>query len=149
MLDGFVKRREASGGRKTYRTQLMKYAQEIKNFEDITEGYFKIKFKPFLAGDIAEQLQRMQIMAQIGQASGKPLISSTEIRRAQEMGDEIDWGSEGESADYIFKAPGLIEEPMQQLANPNPHLTGPENTVQKKQNLLDVKKALSDLGMMG
>ena len=147
VLDGFVKRREASGGRKEYRTMLARYAQEIKGFEGILDGYFEIKFKPFLTGDIAEAISRMQQMAAIGATSGKSVISSTEIRRGMEMSDDIDFGSD-ESADYIFKPPGLVEEPEAPIANPNPHLA-PENTVTQKQNLLEVKKALRDLGMFG
>src|SRR5664280_576152 len=62
VLDGFVKRREMSGGRKDCRTLIAKYAQEFKAQEDITEGYFKVEFKPFLGKDLLEALQRMQTL---------------------------------------------------------------------------------------
>ena len=43
------------------------------------------------------------------------------------MSDEIDFGEEGESADYQEFPNGDFE-----IANSNPHLTGPENTVTKE-----------------
>ena len=45
---------------------IAKYAQEIKTQEDITEGYFKVEFKPFLGKDLLEALGRMQTLWQMG-----------------------------------------------------------------------------------
>lgn len=130
VLDGFVKRREYSGGRKEYRRLISGYAQEIKAQESISEGYFKLEFKPFLAKDLMDVLTRMQLLWQMG-ATGK-----TEIRRSQDMSENIDFGSKDESADY------------QEIPNSNPHLEGPQNTVQTKQNLIEFKKSLEDLKLI-
>jgi hypothetical protein len=137
VLDGFIKRREMSGGRKDCRNLIAKYAQEVKTQEDITEGYFKVEFKPFLGKDLLEALGRMQTLWQMG-AAGK-----TELRRSQDMSDEIDFGEEGESADYQDLPNGDFE-----IANSNPHLIGPENTVTKKQNLIKFKKSLESLELL-
>jgi hypothetical protein len=137
VLDGFIKRREMSGGRKDCRNLIASYAQEVKAQEDITEGYFKVEFKPFLGKDFLESLQRMQILWTMGMAS------KTEGRRTQDMSDEIDFGEEGESADYQDLPGGDFE-----IANANPHLAGPENTVTKKQNLIEFKKSLQDIGLI-
>ena len=126
-----------SGGRKDCRNLIARYAQEIKTQEDITEGYFKVEFKPFLGKDLLEALGRMQTLWQMGGAS------KTELRRTQDMSDEIDFGAEGESADYQDLPNGDFE-----IANANPHLTGPENTVTQKQNLIKFKKSLESLELL-
>jgi len=61
-------------------------------------------------------------MLQQREAAGK-----TEIRCSQDMSENIDFGAEVESADYHDLPSGNFE-----IANANPHLTGPENTVTKK-----------------
>jgi hypothetical protein len=131
ILNGTIKKREAMGSRKTYRKLIAKYAQEIKTQAGIIEGYFKIEYKPFLSKDLLGILQRMQILWQIG-ATGK-----TEVRRSQDMSDSIDFGAENESADY------------QEIPNSNLHLETPPNTVQQKQNLIQLKKSLRGLKVIG
>lgn len=126
MTDSFVRRREASGGRKDCRKLITRYAQEVKTAEDIIEGYFKIEFKPFLMKDLLAILERMKLLYEMG-ATG-----ATEIRRSQDMPDSIDFGAEGESADY------------QTIPNYNPGITieNPEEQNQKVQEFKTVMKSL-------
>lgn len=130
MTDTFIRRREASGGRKEYRKLISRYAQEIKSQEGILEGYFKVEFKPFLQKDLTAVLQRMQVLYQMNSTS------KTEIRRSQDMQDSIDFGLEDESADY------------QTIPNSNPHLEDPINSVQKKNRLLSLNKTLKELNLI-
>lgn len=137
IIGGVVRERESNGngGRKEYRTLITSYAQEIKSMEGINEGYFKLKFKPFLAQDLEAILNRMIKLREVGAAS------KTELRRSQDMADEIDFGAKGESADYQeIPSDTLIE-------NPNPHLE-PENSVEKKQRLVELKKSFRQMGVL-
>lgn len=133
IIESVVRRREATGSRKNYIRLLSGYAQEIKNQAGILEGYFKIKFKPFLSTDLLAELQRMNLLWQMG------ATSKTELRRNQDMSDNIDFGAEGESADYQDLLNSDYEIP-----NVNSHLTGGETTVQKNQRFIELKKALKE-----
>ncbi|MBZ2166308.1 hypothetical protein [Methanobacterium spitsbergense] len=138
ILNSTIQKREAGGSRKTYRKLIARYAQEIKTQAGIVEGYFKIEYKPFLSKDLLGILQRMQLLWQMG-ATGK-----TEIRRSQDMADSIDFGAEDESADYQNLPSDDFE-----IANVNSHLEEPKNSVAKKQELIQFKKALRKVGLMG
>lgn len=131
ITDTFVRKREASGGRKVFRKHLMSYAQEIKAQEGILEGYFQIEFKPFLQKDLKAVLDRMNTLFMMGAAS------KTEVRRSQDMADAIDFGLEDESSDY------------QIIPNSNPHLEPPTNSVQKKDRMANLSKTLKELNLIG
>ncbi len=135
IIDTFVRTREASGSRKHYQKKIAGYAQEIKNQAGIVEGYFQVKFKPFLQKDLVALLERMNLLWNMGAAS------QTEIRRSQDMPDTIDYGVEGESADYQ-------EPPKGTITNPNPQLEPPKNNVQKKQQMIELKKNLRTLNLL-
>lgn len=130
ITDTFIRRREATGGRKNFRRLLMSYAQEMKAQAGILDGYFDIEFKPFLQKDLLAILNRMQILFNLGASS------KTELRRSQDMADSIDFGLEDESADY------------QTIPNSNPHLEDPINSVQKKERLLNLNKTLKELNLI-
>ncbi len=93
VADACIKQREMKGGRKKIRPFVERVMLRHIRSQGIEEGWLQMKYNPFLPKDVLAAINR--ILALIGVDAA----SNTELRRAADMPDQIDFGDE-ESADH-------------------------------------------------
>ena len=94
VADTCIKQREMKGGRKKYKPLIERIMLRHIRSQGIDEGWLEMKYNPFLPKDVLAAINK--ILALIGVEAA----SRTELRRAADMPDQIDFGDE-ESADHI------------------------------------------------
>ena len=109
VADACISQREMNGGRKKIRPIVEKIMLRHIRSQDIQEGWLQMKYNPFLPKDVLAAINK--ILALIGVEAA----SRTELRRAADMPDQIDFGDE-ESADHIPLSSLTTEQQQEKVA---------------------------------